>query len=159
MAAMEAQMKAEREKRAEIALSEGDRQSRINRAEGLRQEAIHVSEGEKQKRINEAEGQAQEILLVADATAEGIRKVAEAVNLPGGPEAMNLKVAQQYVAEFGKLAKTNNTMIIPADLAGMGGMVATATEIINTAMHKGRKDNGETVQTPPQPAHAGFTIE
>ncbi|OIQ49992.1 Modulator of FtsH protease HflC [Pseudodesulfovibrio hydrargyri] len=151
MAAMEAQMKAEREKRAEIAISEGDRQSRINRAEGLRQEAIHVSEGEKQKRINEAEGQAREILLVADATAEGIRKVAEAVNLPGGPEAMNLKVAQQYVSEFGKLAKTNNTMIIPADLAGMGGMVATATEIINTAMRKG----GKTAQ----PAQAEFKVE
>ena len=158
MAAMEAQMKAEREKRAEIALSEGDRQSRINRAEGLRQEAIHVSEGEKQKRINEAEGQAQEILLVADATAEGIRKVAEAVNLPGGPEAMNLKVAQQYVGEFGKLAKTNNTMIIPADLAGMGGMVATATEIINTAMHKGRKGDCKTAQ-PAQAPQAEFKME
>jgi regulator of protease activity HflC (stomatin/prohibitin superfamily) len=155
MAAMEAQMKAEREKRAEIATSEGDRQSRINRAEGLRQEAIQVSEGEKQKRINEAEGQAQEILLVADATAEGIRKVAEAVNLPGGPEAMNLKVAQQYVSEFGKLAKTNNTMIIPADLAGMGGMVATATEIINTAMHKGRKGDCKTAE----PAQAEFKME
>jgi regulator of protease activity HflC (stomatin/prohibitin superfamily) len=152
MAAMEAQMKAEREKRAEIAISEGDRQSRINRAEGLRQEAIHVSEGEKQKRINEAEGQAQEILLVADATAEGIRKVAEAVNLPGGPEAMNLKVAQQYVSEFGNLAKTNNTMIIPADLAGMGGMVATATEIINTAMHRDK--------TPAKPTPQGeFKVE
>jgi regulator of protease activity HflC (stomatin/prohibitin superfamily) len=152
MAAMEAQMKAEREKRAEIAISEGDRQSRINRAEGLRQEAIHVSEGEKQKRINEAEGQAQEILLVADATAEGIRKVAEAVNLPGGPEAMNLKVAQQYVSEFGNLAKTNNTMIIPADLAGMGGMVATATEIINTAMHRDK--------TPAKPTpQAEFKVE
>ncbi|EGB15511.1 band 7 protein [Pseudodesulfovibrio mercurii] len=148
MAAMEAQMKAEREKRAEIAISEGDRQSRINRAEGLRQEAIHVSEGEKQKRINEAEGQAQEILLVAEATAEGIRKVAEAVNLPGGPEAMNLKVAQQYVAEFGKLAKTNNTMIIPADLAGMGGMVAAATEIIGTAMARSR---GKSVAPSPAP--------
>ncbi|XXJ18009.1 SPFH domain-containing protein [Desulfovibrio caledoniensis] len=155
MAAMEAQMKAEREKRAEIATSEGDRQSRINRAEGLRQEAIQVSEGEKQKRINEAEGQAQEILLVAEATAEGIRKVAEAVNLPGGPEAMNLKVAQQYVGAFGNLAKTNNTMIIPADLAGMGGMVATATEIINTAMHKGRKGNCKTAE----PGQAEFTIE
>jgi regulator of protease activity HflC (stomatin/prohibitin superfamily) len=152
MAAMEAQMKAEREKRAEIAISEGDRQSRIKRAEGLRQEAIHVSEGEKQKRINEAEGQAQEILLVADATAEGIRKVAEAVNLPGGPEAMNLKVAQQYVSEFGNLAKTNNTMIIPADLAGMGGMVATATEIINTAMHRDK--------TPAKPTpQAEFKVE
>jgi regulator of protease activity HflC (stomatin/prohibitin superfamily) len=138
MAAMEAQMKAEREKRAEIATSEGDRQSRINRAEGLRQEAIQVSEGEKQKRINEAEGRAREILLVAEATAEGIGKVAEAVTLPGGDQAMNLKVAQAYIEEFGKLAKTNNTMIIPADLASMGGMVATATEIINTAMHRDR---------------------
>jgi regulator of protease activity HflC (stomatin/prohibitin superfamily) len=138
MAAMEQQMKAEREKRAEIAISEGDRQSRINRSEGMRQEAIQISEGEKQKRINEAQGRAQEILLVADATAEGIRKVAEAVNLPGGAEAMNLKVAQQYIEEFGKLAKTNNTMIIPADLAGAGGMVATATEIINTAMRRGK---------------------
>ncbi|WFS62677.1 paraslipin [Pseudodesulfovibrio thermohalotolerans] len=138
MAAMEQQMKAEREKRAEIAISEGDRQSRINRSEGMRQEAIQISEGEKQKRINEAQGRAQEIILVADATAEGIRKVAEAVNLPGGAEAMNLKVAQQYIEEFGKLAKTNNTMIIPADLAGAGGMVATATEIISTAMRRGK---------------------
>jgi len=146
MAAMEAQMKAEREKRAEIAISEGDRQSRINRAEGLRQEAIQVSEGEKQKRINEAEGRAREILLVAEATSRGIGKVAEAVTLPGGDQAMNLKVAQAYIEEFGKLAKTNNTMIIPADLAGMGGMVATATEIINTAMHKGGKGNCKTVQ-------------
>ncbi|WP_207263820.1 stomatin-like protein [Desulfovibrio sp. Huiquan2017] len=150
MAAMEAQMKAEREKRAEIATSEGDRQSRINRAEGLRQEAIQVSEGEKQKRINEAEGRAQEILLVAEATAEGIRKVADAVTLPGGAEAMNLKVAQQYIDEFGKLAKTNNTMIIPADLAGMGGMVATATEIINTAMRRNRTDPAPTAAIKPE---------
>ncbi|WP_272698836.1 SPFH domain-containing protein [Desulfovibrio sp. Fe33] len=149
MAAMEAQMKAEREKRAEIATSEGDRQSRINRSEGMRQEAIQISEGEKQKRINEAQGRAQEILLVADATAEGIRKVAEAVNLPGGAEAMNLKVAQQYIEEFGKLAKTNNTMIIPADLAGAGGMVATATEIINTAMRRGK--GGTAPQVPGTP--------
>ncbi|MGE4421466.1 MAG: SPFH domain-containing protein [Pseudodesulfovibrio sp.] len=157
MAAMEAQMKAEREKRAEIATSEGDRQSRINRAEGLRQEAIHVSEGEKQKRINEAEGRAQEILLVADATAEGIRKVADAVNMPGGDQAMNLKVAQQYIDEFGKLAKTNNTMIIPADLASMGGMVATATEIINTAMHKGRGGKGDCKAV--QPGQPDFKME
>ncbi len=132
MVAMEQQMKAEREKRAEIALSEGDRQSRINRAEGMRQEAVQLSEGEKQKRINEAEGRAQEILLVAEATAQGLSKVAEVINEPGGSEAMNLKVAEQYIDEFGNLAKENNTMIIPADLANMGGMVAAATEIIKT---------------------------
>ncbi len=130
MTAMEQQMKAEREKRAEIALSEGDRQSRINRAEGLRQEAIQISEGEKQRRINEAEGRAREIQLIAESTAEGLQKVAGAVRTPGGFEAMNLKVAEQYIDEFGKLAKTNNTMIIPADLGNIGGMVATAAEII-----------------------------
>jgi regulator of protease activity HflC (stomatin/prohibitin superfamily) len=130
MNAMEQQMKAEREKRAEIAISEGDRQSRINRAEGLKQEAVQISEGEKQKRINEAQGRAQEILLVAEATAKGLSKVAEVINLPGGSEAMNLKVAEQYIDEFGKLAKKNNTMIIPANFADMGAMVATATEII-----------------------------
>jgi len=129
MVAMEQQMKAEREKRAEIALSEGDRQSRINRSEGMKQEAMQLSEGEKQKRINEAEGRAQEILLVAEATAQGLQKVAEVINLPGGAEAMNLKVAEQFIDEFGNLAKKNNTMIIPADIANIGGMVASATEI------------------------------
>lgn len=136
MVAMEQQMKAEREKRAEIAISEGDRQSRINRAEGLRQEAVQISEGEKQKRINEAEGRAQEILLVADATAQGLSKVAEVINMPGGAEAMNLKVAEQYIDEFGNLAKENNTMIIPADLANMGAMVATATEVFKNTSAK-----------------------
>jgi regulator of protease activity HflC (stomatin/prohibitin superfamily) len=94
MEAMEKQMRAEREKRATIATSEGDRQSRINRAEGLKKEAIEVSEGEKQKRINEAEGQAKEIELVAHATAEGIRKVAESLNAAGGETAANLRVAE-----------------------------------------------------------------
>jgi len=146
MNAMEQQMKAEREKRAEIAISEGDRQSRINRSEGIRQESVLVSEGEKQKRINEAEGRAREITLVAEATAEGIRRVAEAVTLPGGDEAMRLKVAQQYIEEFGRLAKTNNTMIIPADMADMGGMVAAATEIIkNTSRRCHGKGQGPAV--------------
>ncbi|MCJ2165098.1 MULTISPECIES: stomatin-like protein [unclassified Pseudodesulfovibrio] len=132
MEAMERQMKAEREKRGDIALSEGDRQSRINRSEGLKQEAVQISEGEKQKRINEAQGRAQEILLVAEATAQGLQKVAEVINLPGGAEAMNLKVAQQYIEEFGNLAKTNNTMIIPADLGNMASMVASVTEIVSS---------------------------
>ncbi len=132
MDAMEKQMRAEREKRAAIATSEGDRQSRINRAQGLKQEAVEVSEGEKQKRINEAEGQAQEILLVAEATAQGIRKIAESLTLTGGETAANLRVAEKYVAEFGKLARENNTMIVPANLGDVAGMVATAMSAIKS---------------------------
>jgi len=124
--AMEKQMRAEREKRAEIAKSEGERQSVINRAEGDRSEAIALSEGEKMKRINEAEGRAQEILKVAEATAEGIRKVGEALSAPGGHEAANLEVAKKYLDQFGKLAKENNTMILPGNLTDVAGMVATA---------------------------------
>lgn len=124
--AMEKQMKAEREKRAEIAKSEGERQSMINRAEGERAEAIARSEGEKMRRINEAEGQAQEILKVAEATAEGIRRVADALSAPGGPDAANLEVAKKYIDQFGKLAKESNTMILPANLADVSAMVATA---------------------------------
>lgn len=124
--AMEKQMQAEREKRAEIARSEGDKQSVINRAEGERAEAIAKSEGEKMKRINEADGRAQEILKVATATAAGIRKVGEALASPGGHEAANLEVAKKYLDEFGKMAKENNTMIIPGNLTDVSGMVATA---------------------------------
>jgi len=123
--AMEKQMKAEREKRAEIAKSEGERQAMINRAEGERAEAIARSEGEKMRRINEAEGQAQEILKVAEATAEGIRRVGESLSAPGGQDAANLEVAKKYLDQFGKLAKENNTMILPANLADVSSMVAT----------------------------------
>ncbi|MDL1968116.1 MAG: paraslipin [Deltaproteobacteria bacterium] len=130
MDAMEKQMRAEREKRASIATSEGDRQSRINRAEGLKKEAIEVSEGEKQKRINEAEGQAKEIELVAQATAEGIKKVAESLNMAGGETAANLRVAEKYIAEFGNLAKENNTMIIPANMGDISSMVATVMSVL-----------------------------
>ena len=130
MEAMEKQMRAEREKRASIATSEGDRQSRINRAEGLKKEAIEVSEGEKQKRINEAEGQAKEIELVAEATAEGIKKVAESLNMAGGETAANLRVAEKYIAEFGNLAKENNTMIIPANMGDISSMVATVMSVL-----------------------------
>jgi len=139
MAAMEKQMKAEREKRASIATSEGDRQSRINRAEGLRKEAIEISEGEKQKRINEAEGQAKEIELVAHATAEGIRKVAESLSLTGGETAANLRVAEKYIAEFGNLAKENNTMIIPANMGDISAMVATVMSVLGHAKQGGTK--------------------
>jgi len=128
--ALEKQMRAEREKRAAIATSEGDRQAKINVAEGMRQEAILQSEGEKMKRINEAEGRAKEIELVAIATAEGIRKIAEAIEQPGGSDAVNLRVAEQYIIQFGNLAKQGNTLIIPSDLSDVGGIVAAATSLI-----------------------------
>jgi len=128
--AMEKQMRAEREKRALIAESEGDRQAKINRAEGDKQEAIAKSEGEKMKRINEAGGRAQEILLVAEAQANGIRQVASAVSSEGGLAAVNVQLGQQYLNEFGKLAKANNTMIIPADLANVAGILKAATSVI-----------------------------
>ncbi len=124
--AMEKQMKAEREKRADIARSEGERQALINRAEGERAEAIALSEGEKMKRINEADGKAQEILMVAEATAEGLRKVGEALSTSGGQDAANLDVAKKYLDQFGLLAKENNTMILPGNLTDVSAMVATA---------------------------------
>jgi len=128
--ALEKQMRAEREKRAAIAESEGQRQAKINVAEGMRQEAILQSEGEKMKRINEAGGRAEEIRLVADATAQGLRAIAEVINQPGGEDAVNLRVAEQYITEFGKLAKESNTMIIPAELGEVGGMVGAVTKMI-----------------------------
>ena len=128
--AMEKQMRAEREKRATIAESEGDRQAKINRSEGDRQEMIARSEGEKQKRINEAEGRAIEILKVAEATANGIREIASAINEKGGVNAVNLRIAEQYLDEFGKLAKTNNSIIIPSDLSDIAGMIKAASSVI-----------------------------
>ena len=129
--AMEKQMRAEREKRALIAESEGERQSRINKAEGVKQEAIELSEGERQRRINEAMGHAQEIQMVAQATADGIRALADAIAAsPFGKDAVNLKLAEQYIVEFGKLAKENNTMIIPADLANLASIVKAVGTVI-----------------------------
>ncbi len=128
--AMEKQMRAEREKRAVIAESEGEKQAKINVAEGDKQELIARSEGEKQKRINEAEGRAAEIEKVAEATAKGIREIALAINEKGGSDAVNLRVAEQYIGEFGKLAKTNNSLIIPTNLADMSGMIASAMTVI-----------------------------
>lgn len=131
--AMEKQMRAEREKRAMIAESEGERQAKINRAEGERQEAIALSEGERMRRINEAEGRAKEILLVAEAQAAGIQKVADAINGKGGIESVNMQLAQQYLQQFGNLAKTNNTMIIPSDLANVAGVLKACTTIVKSA--------------------------
>ncbi len=128
--AMEKQMRAEREKRATIAESEGDRQAKINRAEGEKQSMIAQSLGEREKRINEAEGRAIEIERVADATAKGIREIATAINEKGGVNAVNLRIAEQYLGEFGNLAKTNNSMIIPTDLADIAGMVKAASSVI-----------------------------
>jgi len=128
--AMQAQITAEREKRAVIATSEGKQQEQINLANGARQAAIAQSEGEKQAAINRAQGEAEAIKAVADATAHAIRQVATATEAPGGMNAVNLKVAEQYVEAFNELAKTNNTLILPGNLADMGGLVATAMNIV-----------------------------
>lgn len=127
---MEKQMRAEREKRALIAESEGDKQAKINRAEGEKQQTIALSEGEKQKRINEASGKASEIEMVAVATAKGIREIAQSINEEGGLSAVNLRIAEQYLNEFGKLAQTNNTMIVPADLSDIAGVISSVTSVI-----------------------------
>lgn len=137
--AMEKQMRATREKRALIAESEGDKQAKINRAEGDRQELIARSEGEKQKRINEAEGTAAEIEKIAEATAVGIRAIAAALSEEGGMNAMNLRVAEQYLTEFGKLAGKNNSMIIPSNLADISSVVAAATSVFNTVDKKSKE--------------------
>jgi regulator of protease activity HflC (stomatin/prohibitin superfamily) len=129
--AMEKQMRAEREKRALIAESEGDKQAKINRADGNKAEAIAMSEGEKMKRINEAEGKAQEIERVAQATAKGIREIAMAINDKGGLDAVNLRIAEQYLGEFGKLAQKNNTMIIPSNLSDVAGTVGAIAKIFS----------------------------
>jgi regulator of protease activity HflC (stomatin/prohibitin superfamily) len=130
LAAMEKQMRAEREKRAVILASEGQRDAAINNAEGEKQQVIKASEAKKQQQINEAEGQASAILAVAEATAEGIRKVAEAINLPGGFEAVQLRVAEQYIGQFGQLAKESNTLVLPANAADVGSMIALAMNVI-----------------------------
>lgn len=127
---MEKQMRATREKRAQIELSIGERDSRINRAEGVKQETVKHSEAEKLRMVNEAEGQASAILAVANATAESIGKIAEAINAPGGSDAARLKVAEEYVKQFGELAKVNNTMIIPANTAEISSMMATAFSVL-----------------------------
>jgi regulator of protease activity HflC (stomatin/prohibitin superfamily) len=133
LAAMEKQMRAEREKRALILQSEGTRDAAINNAEGEKQKVIKTSEATKQQRINEAEGQSAAILLVATANAEGIRKVAESIKAQGGFEAVQLKVAEQYIAQFGNIAKQGNTLVIPANLADVGSVIATAMATIQKA--------------------------
>jgi regulator of protease activity HflC (stomatin/prohibitin superfamily) len=130
LAAMEKQMRAEREKRALILTSEGQRDAAINNAAGEKQQVIKASEAKKQQQINEAEDEAAAILAIADATANGIRKVADAMQQPGGFEAVQLRVADNYLAQFGKLAQEGNTMILPATLSDVGSMISLAMNVI-----------------------------
>lgn len=130
IAAMEKQMRAEREKRAVVLTSEGERDAAINSAEGQKQQVIKASEAKKQQQINEAEGTAQAILSIAKATAEGLREVAQATQVPGGSEAVQLRVAEQYIARFGELAKTTTTTILPANVADVGSMLALAMTML-----------------------------
>lgn len=139
LAAMEKQMRAEREKRATILTSEGFRDAAINTAEGEKQQVIKASEARKQQQINEAEGQGAAILTVANATAEGIRQVASAIQNPGGYQAVQLRVSEQYIMQFGNLAKAGNTLVIPATLSDVGSIITMAMNII-------RQES-----TPPQP--------
>jgi regulator of protease activity HflC (stomatin/prohibitin superfamily) len=135
--AMEKQMRAEREKRATILTSEGARDAEINRAEGEKQRVIKDSEAQQQRQVNEARGEAEAILSIAEATAEGLRRVAAALKEPGGPDAMRLRVAEQYVDEFGKLAQSTNTLVLPANVADIGSMFALATNILGTKRSPG----------------------
>ncbi|MGQ0810776.1 MAG: SPFH domain-containing protein [Nitrospiraceae bacterium] len=128
--AMEKQMRAEREKRAVILTSEGERDAAINQAEGQKQQVIKASEAKKQQQINEAEGAASAILAIAAATAEGLRKVADATQVQGGYEAVQLRVAEQYITRFGELAKSSNTLVLPASVSDVGSMIALAMNVI-----------------------------
>jgi regulator of protease activity HflC (stomatin/prohibitin superfamily) len=145
LSAMEKQMRAEREKRAVILTSEGARDAAINNAEGDKQKAIKASEGRKQQQINEAEGQAAAILSVATATAEGIRQIAEAIQNPGGLQAVQLRVAEQYIQQFGNLAKAGNTLVVPSNLSDVGGLITMAMNIVK---------QGGAPAGPPPPVHA-----
>jgi regulator of protease activity HflC (stomatin/prohibitin superfamily) len=138
LSAMEKQMRAEREKRAVILTSEGERDAKINQAEGEKQRVIKESEANKQQQINEADGEAAAILAVATATADGLRKVAAALVDRGGQEAMQLRVAEQYIEEFGNLARAGNTLVVPANLADLSSMIALATNIVKDAPRPSR---------------------
>ena len=148
LAAMEKQMRAEREKRAVILTSEGERDAVINAAEGDKQQVIKASEANKQQQINEAEGEAQAIRAVAEATADGITRVAAAIGVEGGLEAVQLRVAQDYIEKFGELAKTNNTMLLPVNLTDVAGMIATAMSVIKGS--KPTAGNSSTVPSAPR---------
>jgi regulator of protease activity HflC (stomatin/prohibitin superfamily) len=147
LAAMEKQMRAEREKRAVILTSEGQRDAAINTAEGQKQQTIKESEAKRQQQINVAEGQAEAILAIASATSEGIRRVAESIQVPGGFEAVQLRVAEQYVQQFGELAKKGTTLVLPATVSDVGSMLALAMNVIK---HNG--DGGSATTPGPVPS-------
>ena len=130
LTAMEKQMRAEREKRAVVLASEGERDARINQAEGDKQRVIKASEANKEQQVNEAQGQAAAILAVATATAEGLRRVGEALSERGGIEAMQLRIGEEYVRQFGKLAKESTTLIVPGQLSDLASVVSMATSLI-----------------------------
>ena len=132
LSAMEKQMRAEREKRAVVLTSEGERDAKINEAEGDKQRVIKASEATQRQQINEAQGEAEAILAVATATAEGLRRVAIALREPGGTEAMQLRVAEAYVAQFGNLAKEGNTLVVPANLTDLASMISLATSVLRS---------------------------
>jgi regulator of protease activity HflC (stomatin/prohibitin superfamily) len=142
---MQAQITAEREKRALIAKSEGQRQEEINLAEGVKQAAVLESEGQKISQINKAEGEAKAVTTIADATAAAVRTVAAAMSEPGGMNAANLKVAEQYIDAFANLAKTNNTLILPSNVADVAGMIGTAMSTLNTIKTVGPAANSGNV--------------
>jgi regulator of protease activity HflC (stomatin/prohibitin superfamily) len=147
LAAMEKQMRAEREKRAVILTSEGQRDAAVNTAEGEKQQTIKSSEAQRQQSINVAHGQAEAILAIATATAEGIRRVAEAIRVPGGLEAVNLRVAEQYVTQFGEIARGSTNLVLPANVADIGSMVALAMTAIKQQSDLG---GGATPSLPPR---------
>jgi regulator of protease activity HflC (stomatin/prohibitin superfamily) len=147
LSAMEKQMRAEREKRAVVLTSEGERDAKINQAEGDKQRVIKQSEANRQQQINEAQGEAEAILAVATATAEGLRRVAEAVSATGGREAMQLRVAEDYIQQFGNLAQKSNTLVVPANLSDIAGMIALATRVFEHS-----RANGPPAAPTPAPA-------
>ena len=132
VSAMEKQMRAEREKRATVLQSEGERDAKINEAEGEKQRVIKESEAVREQQINEAHGEAAAILSIAEATAEGLRKVADALASEGGDKAMQLRVAEDYLERFGNLAKEGNTLIVPANLSDVSSMIGAATNVLTT---------------------------
>ena len=144
LAAMEKQMRAEREKRAVILTSEGERDAAVNNAEGHKQQVIKESEAKRQQQINEAEGAAAAILAIATATAEGIDTVARAIKVPGGYEAVQLRVAEQYIKQFGELARKGNTLVIPANVADIASMLALSMNVL-----KGQDASPLAVAPPP----------
>ncbi|MBK1645293.1 paraslipin [Thiocapsa imhoffii] len=141
--ALEQQMRAERERRAVVARSEGERQEKINISEGEKTQIINLSVAEKEKQINEAEGKAREIEMLAEATAIGIERIASAIEKPGGRDAVSLRIAEQYVREFGRLAQSGTTLILPAELSNIGGAVAGLSQTLER-VSSARREQGVT---------------